>query len=110
MAELRFFRHSCLLSNQKAALAIHLSHHILTGEPPSTHLGTSVSPSTISEWNVLLGEVDKAVLREKLSAVSDGVYVFADDSNKRGEDRHMVGLHVWSEEENAPTTFVLANT
>eukprot|EP00117_Sycon_ciliatum_P032485 scpid45126/ scgid25179/ len=110
MAGVRFLRASCLLSNQKASLALHLAHQIFTGEDPTKELGTSVSPSAITKWNVLLGEVDKQLLREVLTTTTSDIHVFADDSNKRGEDRHMVGVHTWSEEKQQPVTYVLANT
>eukprot|EP00117_Sycon_ciliatum_P044581 scpid18064/ scgid32145/ len=110
MAEVRYLKIACMLSNQKAAVALHLCHHILTGEPPCNNLGTAVSPATLSEWNVLLGEVDKAVLRKQLSTTEFDIAVFADDSNKRGEDRHMLGVHIWSAERGGPVGYLLANT
>eukprot|EP00117_Sycon_ciliatum_P004032 scpid49087/ scgid3730/ len=79
-------------------------------QEPRKDLGTCMAPTTISEWNVLLGEVDKQVLREELQSSTSDVNVFADDSNKRGEDRHIVDIHTWSEKNKQPVTYVLANT
>ncbi|XP_065178845.1 uncharacterized protein LOC135809422 [Sycon ciliatum] len=110
MAQMRFLKIACILSNQKAALAIHLSHHVLTGQAPCSHLGTTCSPSSLAKWNLLLGEVDKAILRDTLSSTPYDIAVFADDSNKKGEDRHMVGVHTWSAKRNCPAGYLLADT
>eukprot|EP00117_Sycon_ciliatum_P005381 scpid48283/ scgid9350/ len=110
MAQARFMKMACLLSNQKMAQALSLSHVLLTGKEPTANLGTSVSPSTIADWNVLLAEVDKALLQEKLASNVYDTHVFADDSNKRGEERHMVGIHTWCDKLQSPIAYVLANT
>lgn len=109
MAEVRFLKIACLLSNQKAALALSLSHKLFTGQAPSAQLGTSVSPSTIAEWNILLAEVDKAVLQDKLAQNPYNVHVWADDCNTREDERHMARVHTWCDATNGPVAYVLAN-
>ena len=51
MASVRFMKVACLLSNQKASLAMNLMHHCLTGEAPCPKLGTttSISPHNPSQ-------------------------------------------------------------
>ena len=101
---------ACILSNQKSSVAVCLAHHLLTGEAPVSELGTTISPSTMAEWSVLLGEVDKALLRKKLASSSYKCHIFADDSSKHGEDHHMVSVHTWCDKNGGPVGYVLANT
>ena len=108
MAQVRFLKIACLLSNEKADLALHLSHHLLTGQGPCKHLHTTVAPSTIRKCNLLLAKVDKAILKESLSTTEHDIAIFADDSNKRGEDRHMVVT--WSVKHACPVGYLLADT
>ena len=54
--------------------------------------------------------MDKAILHDTLSTSPYDVAVFADDSNKKGEDRHMVGIHTWSSKHNCPVGYLLADT
>ena len=37
-------------------------------------------------------------------------HVWSDDSNKGGEERHVVGVHTWCPEINKPRAYVLANS
>ena len=109
MAQVRFMKIACLLSNQKAALALHLNHHIRTGEAPHKGLGTTISPTTLAEWNLLLGEVDKSVLKDELSTIEFDIAVFADDSNKRGEDQSHGGSPLtWSKKHSCLVGYVLS--
>ena len=110
MAGVRYIKHACNMSNQRTSLALDLIHQLLTHEAPHPDLHTEVSPSTLSEWNVILGEVDNMQLREKLESTLYDTYVFADDSNKGHEERHIMGVHTWSEPDQGPVGYVLANT
>ena len=61
MASVRYMQHASLLSYQKTPVAFHLIFNILFDFSPPTNF--VVSPTTISDWNVLLGEADKLILR-----------------------------------------------
>ena len=110
MASTRFLKHACILSNQKASLAMELAYTILTREAPSKELGCEVSPTSLSRWNILLGEVDRINLADVLSSASSDICLFADDSNKGHDERHIVGVHVWSDSIESPVGYILANT
>ena len=55
MASVRIMKVACLLSSQKASLAMNLMHHCLTGEAPCPKLGTttSISPHNTSQMEYL---------------------------------------------------------
>ena len=62
MANMRYLQqHACLLSSQKTPIALHLMFSILFNCSPPTNV--AVSPSTMADWNILLGEADKLILR-----------------------------------------------
>ena len=65
MACIRYLQHACWLSNQKAPIALHLIFSILFNCSPPTNL--IVSPTTLSDWNVLLGEADKLILCKRFA-------------------------------------------
>ena len=110
MAGLRFIKHACLLSNQKTSLALDLMYQVLTHEAPSSESGCEVSPTTLSRWNVLLGEVDRLNLRKELESTTSDICLFADDSNKGHEERHIMGVHLWSNKLEGPVGYVLTNS
>ena len=55
-----------ILSNQKSSVAVFLAHYLLTGKAPASELGIAVSPSTMAEWSIHLGEEDNILLKKKL--------------------------------------------
>lgn len=57
MACVRYMQHASLLSYQKTPVALHLIFNILFDCSPPTKF--IVSPTTLSDWNVLLGEANK---------------------------------------------------
>eukprot|EP00117_Sycon_ciliatum_P018933 scpid75139/ scgid17326/ len=109
MAGVRFIKHACILSNQKASLALDLFGNLLI-KTNSGDMGWEVSPTTLSRWNVVLGEVDRLNLSHVLATVDSDVCLFADDSNKGHDERHIMGVHVWSAQQNRPVGYILANT
>ncbi|XP_068721450.1 uncharacterized protein [Montipora capricornis] len=105
MACIRYLQHACLLSNQKAPIALHLIFSILFNCSPPKNL--IVSPTTLSDWNVLL---DKLILCKRFANSKYDFHVWSDDSNKGGKERHIVGVHTWCHETNKPRAYVLANS
>ncbi|PFX22700.1 Zinc finger MYM-type protein 1 [Stylophora pistillata] len=75
--------------------------------PPTNFV---VSPSTLSDWNVLLGEADKLILLKRFSNSKYDFHLWSDDSHKGGEERHIVGVHTWCPIESKPRAYVLANS
>ena len=65
------------------------------------------SPSTLSIWNNILGEADRINLRNRFSASKSDFHLWADDSNKGGNDRHVVGFHTWNNEAEKPEGLIL---
>ena len=108
MACMRYMQHACLLSSQKTPVALHLIFNILFNCSPPTNL--VVSPTTLADWNVLLGEADKLILCKRFANSKYDFHVWSDDSNKGGEERHIVGVHTWCPENNKPRAYVLANS
>ena len=53
------------------------------------------SPATLFSWNAILGEVHKINLRKKFVDSPYDFHIWADDSNKAGNDRHVVGTCCW---------------
>ena len=96
MAEARFMQHTCMLSFQKASLAIDLCFNLFFGCNPPTQFVPS--PSTLAIWNNTLGEVDKINLRTLFAASQYDFHLWADDPNKGGNERHVVGVHTWNSE------------
>ena len=87
MAKVRFLQHTCLLSFQKASMAIDLCFNLFFSK---LHPARFVpSPATLSSWNVILGEVDKINLRKKIVGSPYDFHIWADNSNKAGNDRHV---------------------
>ena len=108
MACMRYLQHACLLSSQKTPIALHLIFSIsFNCSPPANVV---VSPSTLADWNILLGEADKLILRKKLASSRYDFHVWSDDSNKGGEERHIVGVRTWCPEINKPRAYVLGNS
>ena len=93
MACVRYMQHASLLSYQKTPVALHLIFNILFNCSPPTNF--IVSPTTLSDWNVLLGEADKLILRKRFSNSKYDFHLWSDDSHKGGEERHIVGVHTW---------------
>ena len=91
IAKLMFFQHTCLLSFQKASLAIDLCFNLFVGVPPPDRFVPS--PATLSTWSIVLGEADKINLRRKFNQSQFEFHIWADDSNKGNTDRHVVGIH-----------------
>ena len=87
--------------------AVYLAH--LAGSEPTYRSAFFISPATVSSLNILLGEVDKAMLREELRTTLNSIHVFTDDTNKTGEDRHMVRIYASSEKKQKSITYALAN-
>ena len=108
MACVRYMQHASLLSYQKTPVALHLIFNILFNCSPPTNF--IVSPTTLSDWNVLLGEADKLILRKRFSNSKYDFHLWSDDSHKGGEERHVVGVHNWCPLENKPWAYVLANS
>ena len=86
---------------------LHLIFSILFNCSPPTNV---VSPSTMADWNILLGEADKLILRKRFASSQYDFHVWSDDSNKGGEERHIVGVHTWCPEIHKPRAYVLANS
>ena len=108
MACMRYLQHACLLSSQKTPIALHLIFSILFNCSPPANV--VVSPSTLADWNILLGEADKIILRKRFASSRYDFHVWSDDSNKGGEERHIVGVHTWCPETNKPRAYVLGNS
>ena len=108
MACMRYLQHACLMSSQKTPIALHLIFNILFN--CSRPMNVVVSPTTLADWNVLLGEADKLLLRKRFASSKYDFHVWSDDSNKGGEERHIVGVHTWCPEINKPRAYVLANS
>ena len=66
MACMRYLQHACLLSSQKTPIALHLIFSILFNCSPPANV--VVSPSTLADWNILLGEADKIILRKRFAS------------------------------------------
>ena len=105
MAKVKFLQHTCLLSFQKASMAIDLCFNLFFSKPPPARFVPS--PATLSSWNVILGEVDKINLRKKFVDGPYDFHIWADDSNKAGNDRHFVGIHTWDSKESKPEAHIL---
>ena len=88
MACIGYLQHACLLSSQKTPIAFHLIFSILFNCSPSANL--VVSPTTLSDWNVLLGEADKLILLKRFRNSKYDFHIWSDDSNKggQGEETH----------------------
>ena len=57
MGGLRFLQHASLLSNQKLSLTLDLIFTLLFNcDPPINFI---ILPTTVSDWNILLGEAEK---------------------------------------------------
>ena len=110
MACIRYLQHACLLSSQKTPIAFHLIFSILFNCSPPANL--VVSPITLSDWNVLLGEADKLIVLKRFRNSKYDFHIWSDDSNKGGggEERHIVGVHTWCQETHKPRACVLANS
>ena len=93
---------------QKTPVALHLIFNILFNCSPPTNF--IVSPTTLSDWNVLLGEADKLILRKRFSNSKYDFHLWSDDSHKGGEERHIVGVHTWCPLESKSRAYVLANS
>ena len=89
MAKVRFLQHTCMLPFQKTSL-------LFFGRSPLPDC--IPSPSTLSTWNNILAEADKIDLRSRFSASKSDFHLWADGSNKGGDDRHVVGVHTWNNE------------
>ena len=63
MACIRYLEDACLLSSQKTPIAFHLIFSILFNCSPPANL--VVSQTTLSDWNVLLGEADKLIVLKR---------------------------------------------
>ena len=96
------------MSSQKTPIALHLIFNILFNCSPP--MNVVVSPTTLADWNVLLGEADKLILRKRFASSKYDFHVWSDDSNKGGEERHIVGVHTCCPEINKPRAYVLANS
>ena len=105
MAKARFMQHTCMLSFQKASMAIDLCFNLFFGCNPPTQFVPS--PSTLAIWNNILGEVDKINLRTRFAASRYDFHLWADDSNKGGNERHVVGVHTWNSESQKPEGYIL---
>ena len=110
MASTRYLQHACLLSSQKTPMALHLIFSILFNCSPPTNVVHVVAPSTMADWNILLGEADKLILRKRFASSQYDFLVWSDDSNKGVEEWHIVGVHTWCPEINKPRAYVLANS
>ena len=103
----RFIQHSCLLSDQKMSLCIDLIFSALFGKNPPPHF--VVSPSSLSLWNIVLGEASKLILKKFFIGNSNAVYLWGDDSDKGHEERHVFGVHTWDSAKGHPVGLVLGN-
>ena len=65
------------------------------------------SPATVSSWNVCLGKVDKIRLRTTFKDSPYEAHIWADDCNKVGSDRHVVGIHTWNKQAEKPEGYIL---
>ena len=65
------------------------------------------SPATLPSWNTILAEVDKINSRKRFSDNPYEFHIWADDSNKGGSDRHVVGVHNWNSELAMPQGIIL---
>ena len=107
MASRRYLQQACLLSREKTSIALHLPFSILFNCSPATN--DVVSPSTVADWTIEL-EADKLILRKSFGSSQYDFHVWSDDSNKNGEERHVVGVHTWCPEINKPRAYVLAKS
>lgn len=105
ISKIRFLQHTCLLSFQKASLVIELCFDLFFDCPPPANFVPS--PATLSSWNIYLGEVDKMHLRTKFKDSPYESHIWADDSNKGGCDRHVVGVHTWNSQTDKPEGYIL---
>ena len=101
-------QHACLLSGQKPPIALHLIFSILFNCSLPTNV--VVSPSTLTDWNILLGEADKVILRKRFASSQYHFHVWSDDSNKGGKEQYIVGVHTLCPEINKPRAYVLGNS
>ena len=108
MACIRYLQDVCLLSSRKTPIAFHLIFSILFNCSPPASL--VVSQTTLSDWNVLLGEADKLIVLKRFRNSKYDFHIWSDDSNKGGEERHIVGVHTWCQETHKPRGYVLANS
>ena len=104
IAKIRFLQHTCLLSFQKTSLVIELCFNLFFGRSPPAYFVPS--PATLSAWNIHLGEVDKIHLRSKFKDSSFEAHIWADDSNKGGSDRHVMGIHTWNKATEKPEAYM----
>ena len=102
MSSVRFIKHAALLSDQKLCLVLDFFN-----QNPLPHF--VISPSTIADWNLLLGEVDKIMLTELLSKTKYEIHLWGDDSHKNNEERHVFGVHTWHPQKHHPVRYVLGN-
>ena len=109
MACMRYLQHACLLSSQKTPIALHLILVFYLTVAPQ-QINVVVSPSTLADWNILLGKADKLILRKRFASSQYDFHVWSVDSIKSGEERHIVGVHTWCPEINKARTYVLGNS
>ena len=107
MGGLRFLQHAGLLSNQKLSLTLDLIFTLLFNcDPPTNFI---ISPTTVSDWNILLGEADKITLKSMLKHSEFEIHLWGDDSHKGSEERHVFGCHTWDQDRQHPVRYVLGN-
>ena len=83
MACVRYVQHACLLSYQKTPVALRLIFNILFNCSPLKNF--VVSPTTLSDWNVLLSEADKLILRKCFSNSKYDFHLWSNDYHKGGK-------------------------
>ena len=66
-----------------------------------------LTPSTLSIWNNILGKADRINIGNRFSASKSDFHLWTDDSNKGGNDRHVVGVHTWNNETEKPDGLIL---
>ena len=108
MACVRYVQHACLLSYQKTPVALRLIFNILFNCSPLKNF--VVSPTTLSDWNVLLGEAYKLILRKRFSNSNYDFHLWSNDYHKGGKKRHIVGVYTWCPIESKPRANVLKNS
>ena len=97
MAKVRFIQHTYMLSFQKASLAIDLCFNFrFFGCNPLTQFVPPLAK------NYTLGEADEINLRTCFAASQYSIDLWADDSKKGGNERHVVGVHTLNSESQKP--------
>ena len=105
ISKVKFLQHTSLLPFQKVSLVIDLCFDLFFG--CATPANFVPSSATVSSWNVYFGEVDKIYLRTKFEDSLYEGHIWADDSNKGGSDRHVVGMEQPSREARGIHTWVI---